>query len=407
MPALIVLGAQWGDEGKGKIVDLLSEEADLVVRFQGGANAGHTVVLDGEELVLHLLPSGVLRERCINVIGNGCVVDVELLADEIDRIAEGGFDVTPRSLLVSERAHIVTPAHKFMDRLLGGAIGTTGRGIGPTYADKAKRTGIRVSSLRDGSFAKKYLELAGHYKSIVEKVLCDEFFDIAESLKLMEDAIGKVKPFIADASDVIARAVADDKKLLYEGAQGAMLDIDHGSYPFVTSSNTTIGSAYSGTGVFVEFDYRVAVLKAYSTRVGNGPFPTEQANATGYKLRERGGEYGATTGRPRRCGWLDLELVREAFRMNGFNAIALTKVDCLSAVDMIKVAVGRDEKGDPVYREFDSWDNGVGSAGTFEELPSNCRAYIEFIEEELVSPVALISTGQGREQTIARRRLWG
>jgi adenylosuccinate synthase len=406
MPALIVLGAQWGDEGKGKIVDILSEKADLVVRFQGGANAGHTVIADGEELILHLLPSGILRSNCTNMIGNGCVVDVELLADEIDRIVENGFDVTPRNLALSENAHIVTPVHKFLDRMLGGTVGTTGRGIGPTYADKARRTGIRVSSLADGSFAKKYVELAGHYKAVVEKVYCEEFFDVGESLKLMEDAVEKVKPFISDTAIMISEALGDGLNVLYEGAQGAMLDIDSGSYPFVTSSTTTIGSAYSGTGVFTEFEHRLAVLKAYSTRVGNGPFPTEQPNETGYKLRERGREYGATTGRPRRCGWLDLELVKKAFMMNGFDAVALTKLDCLSVVEKIMVAVGRDKTGEPVYREFESWEEDISSVENYDELPRSCRTYVEFIEDELKSPVVLISIGRSRDQTIERSRLW-
>ena len=207
-------------------------------------------------------------------------------------------------------------------------------------------------------------------------------------------------------SRVIAESIDKGEKLLYEGAQGAMLDIDNGTYPFVTSSNTTIGSAYTGTGVFVDFDHRVGVLKAYTTRVGNGPFPTEQANETGYKLREKGREYGATTGRPRRCGWLDLELVGRAFRMNGFNAIALTKLDCLSVIDEIKVAVGRDLNGQPAYKEFESWEEDIGSAQTYEELPSSCRGYVEFIEDELKAPVVLISTGQSREKTIVRSQLW-
>ena len=402
MPSTIVLGAQWGDEGKGKIVDLLAEGADLVVRFQGGANAGHTLKVGDRTVVLHLIPSGILRPGALNVIGNGCVVDLEQLAEEIEELRASGADVTPDSLLVSSRAHLVTPAHRFIDQLNGGAIGTTGRGIGPTYADKARRTGIRLESLLDGSLASRLQALNDEYSHLVRKLYGAELDGVAEATAALETAAPRMAPFIGDSAAAIHTAHRKGDRILYEGAQGTHLDLDHGTYPFVTSSSTTIGGAYTGAGVYLPFERRVAVVKAYTTRVGNGPFSTELDGEAGRVLRERGGEYGATTGRPRRCGWLDLPLLERSFRVNGFTEIALTKLDCLANLSPIMVATEEDPKGQPNYREMPGWTEDLSTLDEYSALPGPCRAYVELIEQRLEAPVSIVSVGPGREQTIQR-----
>ena len=406
MARYIVLGAQWGDEGKGKIVDLLAGRMDMVVRFQGGANAGHTVLIGDKEYVLHLIPGGIVSGKAVNVIGNGCVVDPLTFGQEMDYLLQKGIDVNPQKLVVSSQAHVVTPVHKYLDKVLNKKIGTTGRGIGPAYADKIHRTGIRLETILDGSFMVRFKEHLETYKEISAKVYDEPFIDADKALTEMQEAEKRIKPFIKDSVEVIAAYARKDKNILYEGAQGTLLDVDHGSYPFVTSSSTSIGGAYTGSGVFLEFDKRIAIVKAYTTRVGEGPFPTEQINEIGERLRRKGNEFGATTGRPRRCGWLDLKMLRRSFIINGFNYVSLSKISCLSGFDAIKAAVDYDESGRPVYKEFAGWQEEVEGITQLEKLPKNCRAYIDFIEEYLETPIGMISTGPKRSDIIFREELF-
>ena len=395
----IVLGAQWGDEGKGRVVDLLAAESEVVVRYQGGANAGHTIFANGNKYVFHLLPSGVLHPGAFNVIAHGCVVDPVALAREIRGATDAGILITPKNVIVSAAAHMVTPAHRFMDSLLGGHIGTTGRGIGPAYADRAQRTGIRLGSILDGSLRRLWGAQALHYRRVAERLHDKEFLDLERETQRLMAAAEVIKPYIGDTAAAIRSAQWGGKSILYEGAQGALLDLDQGSYPYVTSSNTTIGAAYSGGGVFLEFDRRIAVMKAYATRVGNGPFPTEQKNEIGEFLQGRGKEFGATTGRPRRCGWLDLHILKPVFAANGFTEIALTKVDCMDGLDKILVAVGRDGEGKPVYQSLAGWDDVAGTR-LYGKLHPSCRAFVEFVKKYLGVDVTMISTGPRREQII-------
>ncbi len=395
----IVLGAQWGDEGKGRVVDILAKDSEMVVRYQGGANAGHTIFAQGNKYVFHLLPSGVLQPQALNVIAHGCVVDPVALAREIREASDAGILISPKNLIVSAAAHMVTPAHRFMDSLLGGHIGTTGRGIGPAYADRAQRTGIRLGSILDGSLRRVWGAQALHYRRVAERLHEKEFFDLERETQRLLAAAEMLKPYIGDTAAAIRSAMWNGKSILYEGAQGALLDLDQGSYPYVTSSNTTIGSAYSGGGVFLDFDRRIGVMKAYATRVGNGPFPTEQDNKIGEFLRERGKEFGATTGRPRRCGWLDLHMMKPVFAANGFTEIVLTKIDCLAGLDKILVAVGRDSEGKPAYQSFAGWGDVAGTR-LYGKLPDSCRKFVEFIKQYMRVDVTMISTGPKREQII-------
>jgi adenylosuccinate synthase len=406
MSNYIILGAQWGDEGKGKIVDMLSSRMDVVVRFHGGANAGHTLVVNGDKTVLHLVPSGIMSKNCMNIIGNGCAVDPCLLAGEIETIRKAGVEINAGNFMISRNAHIVTPVHKFIDRISGGMIGTTGRGIGPCYADKASRTGIRMEEIAGGNLKERYRELfERHEYTINSSAIANEFsFEI--SFEKFERDAGTLREYVKDAGETIYSASRAGKNILFEGAQGAFLDIDSGTYPFVTSSNTTIGGAYTGSGVYLDFGKRIAIVKAYATRVGNGPFPTESNDETGAWLREAGHEYGATTGRPRRCGWIDLKMLKRSFIMNGFNYIALTKIDCLGIFDKICAAVDYDGEGLPRYMEFEGWKTDISGVTKFEELPANCRKYIEFIEKYMGVPVGLVSVGPDRNQTIIKEPLW-
>ncbi len=406
MPNHIVVGAQWGDEGKGKVVDALADRVDMIVRFQGGANAGHTIVFDGQKYVLHLLPSGVLTPGKVNVIGKGCVVDVEQLAEEIEQVRAQGFEVTPETLVLSDKAHVVTPSHKHADKLQAGWIGTTGRGIGQCYTDKIRRHGIRMGAIVDGSFGQRFKAQAAAWQREVDAPEEALFPDAGVDLDRMDKVLAAVAPFIADTRELIHGAAKAGQEILFEGAQGMLLDIDHGTYPFVTSSSTTIAGAYAGTGVYLDFHNRIGVVKAYTTRVGEGPFPTEQHNASGEALQNQGREFGATTGRPRRCGWLDLPLLREACITNGYNALVLTKLDVLSGFETIPVAVGRGPDGAPIYEERPGWEDALDDLQSDADLPQAARDYISFIEEELDVPVALASFGPDRAQTITRRRLW-
>jgi len=402
----IVMGAQWGDEGKGKVVDALADRMDLIVRFQGGANAGHTIVFEGNRYVLHLLPSGILSPGKLNVIGNGCVVDLEQLAEEIREVRAWGFEVTPETLAISDKAHVVTPAHRHADRLQAGWIGTTGRGIGQCYTDKIRRHGIRTGTILDGTFAERFEAQAAAWRDVVDATADDPFTDPGTDLQRMEESLALLSPFLKNTAEMIYGASRTGKEILFEGAQGMLLDVDHGTYPFVTSSNTTIGGAYTGSGVWLDFKNRIGVLKAYTTRVGTGPFPTEQENEAGETLQRQGHEHGATTGRPRRCGWLDLPLVREACITNGYNALVLTKLDVLTGMETIPVATGRGPDGAPIYEDRPGWEDPLDGAQSDADLPQACRDYISFIEEFLDVPVALASYGPDRTQTITRRSLW-
>ncbi len=405
MATFIVLGAQWGDEGKGKIVDMLSANMDLVVRFQGGANAGHTVKIGDVQYVLHLIPGGIVSGRSVNIIGNGCVVDPLIFIEEVDYLQEKGVAVTPDKLLISSQAHMVTPVHKFLDRVMNQKIGTTGRGIGPAYADKVHRTGIRMESILDGTALERLEEHLSNYKQISERIYQEPFPDIKQTLKDLAVAVERMRPFIADTPPVIKEYVRQGKNVLYEGAQGTLLDIDHGTYPFVTSSSTSIGGAYTGGGVYLQFDHRIAVVKAYTTRVGEGPFPTELKDQTGEWLREKGHEFGATTGRPRRTGWLDFHLLKRSFLINGFNYISLSKISCLSGLETIKVAVEYNAQGEPIYEELPGWQEEIEGITDWERLPINCRNYIGFIEEALQVPIGMVSTGPRRRDLIVRKEL--
>ncbi len=407
MPNVIILGAQWGDEGKGKVVDRLASKADLTVRYQGGANAGHTVVVGSTKFVLHLIPSGILNPNCVNYIGNGCVVDPEVLLEEMSELVSKGIPVSEQRLKVADNAHVVTPYHKAWDRVTGGAIGTTGRGIGPCYVDKARRTGLRMQDLVTGAYRNVLAKQAEEYSTLFKTVQTAEVLpELNDVLKRYAGVAERLAPYIEDLVPLLAKAVASKRNVLLEGAQGTLLDVDHGTYPFVTSSNTTVGGALTGTGVYMELQARIAVMKAYTTRVGHGPFPTELTDELGETLRRKGQEFGATTGRPRRCGWLDLPLLQRATWTNGFNSIALMKLDVLQGIDPIRVAVGRDAQGNPVYRDFEGFQEDVSGARELGDLPASCQRYVSFLETELGIPVNLLSTGPERNQTLIRELPW-
>jgi adenylosuccinate synthase len=406
MSTCIVMGSQLGDEGKGKVVDLLARDAEVVVRFQGGANAGHTIQHGARKVVLHQLPSGVLTPGCLNLMGNGSVVDPELLLEELAVLAELGVRPDPATLGLSSLAHVVSPIHKRVDAIAGGRIGTTGRGIGFAYSDKARRIGIRLGDILDGSLAEAYeRQLASHrpWLDAHDPGACEE---LLKRIALFTRHLDQLRPYVRDIRPELHSALLADRNVLYEGAQGALLDLDHGTYPFVTSSSTAIGGALTGTGVFTEFHQRIAVVKAYTTRVGNGPFPTELTGTIGEELRARGHEYGATTGRPRRCGWLDLHLLRQATRASGYTGIALTKIDCLSGLPELMVATGRDDAGDPVYTTLPGWSEDIMGAPSLDALPSNARSYIDFITEQLGVPISILSTGPDRDQTLVLEAPW-
>lgn len=405
MPAYIVMGAQWGDEGKGKIVDVLAEKMDVVIRFQGGANAGHTVLHGNTKYVTHLVPSGIISGTSLNIIGNGCVICPFTLRDETAVLKNQGIRFTPENFVISSAAHMVLPVHKLLDKALNDKIGTTLRGIGPAYTDKAQRSGIRWESVLNGDFEKRYRE---HLAFTVRNsaLINDEQKDelLAELPGLLK-ALEELRPYIRDARPLLTAALKDDKKILYEGAQGTFLDIDHGTYPFVTSSSTSIGGAYSGSGVFVDFRKRIGIVKSYTTRVGEGPFPTELFDRTGELLRKNGNEYGATTGRPRRCGWLDLALLKQSCMINGFNYLVFSKISCLSGIGNLKVATEYDADAKPIYTELPGWDEDIEGCTSFEQLPENCRSYIRFVEDFLDVPIGIVSTGPDRKNLILREAL--
>ncbi len=425
MANTVIIGAQWGDEGKGKIVDMLSAQSQVIVRFQGGNNAGHTIKVKGEETILHLIPSGILHDGKTCLIGNGVVLDPAVFLSEADHLAARGIDVSPARLGISKKTHLIMPYHKSLDKAreakrAGHKIGTTGRGIGPCYEDKAARVGLRAGDLADPGLVRetvrhalleKHVLLRDLYKfdPLDEAAVCDELLGLAPRLL----------PYLTDVDARIHEAMLADQDVLFEGAQGIHLDIDHGTYPFVTSSNTVAGNAAAGSGVApTALNRIVGIVKAYTTRVGSGPFPTELLDDTGSYLRTKGHEFGATTGRPRRCGWLDAVVLRETVRLNGLTDIALTKLDVLQNLPALQICVAYEYEGHrleylpqeegalgkvtPVYEELPGFEDDISECASFEELPDTVRGYIRRIEELTGVKVSMISVGADRRQTIVR-----
>ena len=423
MSAFVVLGAQWGDEGKGKMTDYLAESSDVVVRFQGGNNAGHTVEVGDKQYKLHLIPSGILYGNKLNVIGNGVVVDPNALFEEIEYLQKLGVKVTPENLIISDRAQVIMPYHKLLDGLKEKSrgkndIGTTGKGIGPCYTDKAERSGIRVCDLMHTEvFEERLKENVDFKNELVTKVFGEKAISYeairAEYLALAE----RMRPFVTDISVRVYDEIKAGKKVLFEGAQGTLLDIDYGTYPYVTSSNTIAGGVCTGAGIGPTLiNSAVGIAKAYTTRVGKGPFPTELENETGEWIREKGHEYGVTTGRSRRCGWLDLVILKSSARISGLTSFTVTKIDTLAGLDKIKVCVGYKYDGkvmdyipasledlakcEPIYEEFDGWDTSIENARSYEELPENAKKYLKRIEEFTGTPISIVSVGPRRDQTM-------
>ena len=431
MPVQIIVGAQWGDEGKGKIVDHLSENVDIVARYQGGANAGHTVVLPTKspggitikEYVLHLIPSGIFHKHVTCVIGNGVVLDPAALMTEITQLQDAGITIGGR-LLISHNAHLIMPYHKLLDSIREQGdqkIGTTGRGIGPAYIDKYMRTGIRVVDLLDRDIlCKKLKRNIEENNQLLSKLYNSKELDVDAIIQEYQEFDKKIDEYVTDTSLYLHNALKKKKKILAEGAQGALLDVDHGTYPFVTSSSPTSGGACTGLGIPpTAINSVVGVVKAYSTRVGNGPFPTELENEVGELLRKTGGEYGATTGRPRRCGWLDLVSLRYSIRINGIQKIAITKLDVLDEFDEIRVCTHYRVNGknienfptdlrtlalvEPVYRVFKGWKTKTSAVRSYSRLPARARAYIESFASGLGTKVWMVSVGARRDQTLIAR----
>jgi adenylosuccinate synthase len=418
-----IIGAQWGDEGKGKIVDLFTCDADIVVRFQGGNNAGHTLVVDGKKTVLHLIPSGALHTNKLCVIGNGVVVDPDVLLQEITELKQNGCLLEDSLLRISEQAHLIMPYHKAIDqareRLRGeGMIGTTGRGIGPAYEDKVARVGIRlVDLLEEETFQEKLgrnIKEKNFYLKAILKEKTLDFDEIHDNYAAYRD---QLKPYVTDTGLLLDRETRAGKRVLFEGAQGTLLDVDHGTYPFVTSSNTVAGGASSGTGIGPRHIHHViGISKAYTTRVGSGPFPTELHGPEGEKLREGGSEFGATTGRSRRCGWFDAVGVRHAVRMSGMTGVALTKLDVLTGFKKIPLCTAYRYQGkvldefpassrimqsaQPVYEEMEGWNTPLDDVRRFSDLPPQARKYVRRLEEIIETEIVLVSVGPDREQTV-------
>ena len=423
MSNVVVIGAQWGDEGKGKVVDLLASRADMVVRFQGGNNAGHTLVVNGEQTICHLIPSGILHKGKKCLIGNGVVVDPEVLLEEMEKLTSKGISISPGNLSLSEKAHLIMPYHRAIDMASETAkgkdkIGTTGRGIGPCYEDKVARRGVRADDLLDPeiladkiktNLKEKNFLLTEFYgtEALEFQPIYDKYIEMAE----------KLKPYISNVSIEVDQVVRNNGKILFEGAQGTHLDIDHGTYPFVTSSNPVSGSVCAGVGIGPgKLHHILGIVKAYTTRVGSGPFPTELDDEIGNYIQEKGAEFGATTGRRRRCGWLDLSMMKDSIRYNGLNSIGMTKLDVLTGLDVIKVCVAYELEGKkidympaslkalakckPVYREFPGWKDDISSAKSLDDLPEEAKIYIKSLEEIMEVPFSIISVGPMRDQTI-------
>ncbi len=425
MSNVVIIGAQWGDEGKGKIVDLLSRQLDVIVRFQGGNNAGHTIKVGDEQTILHLIPSGILHQDKICCIGNGVVCDPFVLLQEIDKLAAKGVDVSPERLKLSKKMHLILPYHKALDaarenhKAADKKIGTTGRGIGPCYEDKMSRIGIRAADLADASLLRAKIVTALEEKNTLLKALYNaEPLDAETVFEEVISIAPRLVPYLADVSTEIEQAWEANKSVLFEGAQGIHLDIDHGTYPFVTSSNTVAGCAASGSGVGPRsLETIIGIVKAYTTRVGAGPFPTELEDATGEFLRKQGHEFGATTGRARRCGWLDIAILRESIRLNGLTDIALTKLDVLKGLETIKICTAytyngqtiqvppQDEgalgKVEPIYETLPGFNEDISACTTWESLPPTVQKYVHRIEELCKVKISYISVGPERDQTIS------
>lgn len=428
MSVVVIVGAQWGDEGKGKIVDVLTEKADAVARYQGGHNAGHTVVISNEKFVLHIIPSGILHKGKTCIIGNGVVVEPKSLIDEMDGLIKRGVDIG-KNLFLSKSAHLIMPYHaaieREQERLKGSKkIGTTGKGIGPAYVDKTARTGIRAGELLYPEIFKEKLKnnLVG-INHLLKALYNAPAFDVDDIYSEYMKYAERLSGCIADTDVIVNMMIDENKNLLFEGAQGTLLDVDHGTYPYVTSSSSTAGGACTGLGVSpTKISSVIGIVKAYTTRVGEGPFPTEIKDSLGEKIREKGGEYGATTGRPRRCGWLDMVALRYSVMVNGFSGIALTKLDILDGLENIKICTAYRcegklyeefpkelnilEKCEPVYEEVHGWKETTGGVKSFEKLPSAAQAYIKEIERMLNVKVRIISSGQKRDELIMRGEIF-
>ena len=426
MSNVVVVGTQWGDEGKGKVVDLLTAKADIVVRFQGGNNAGHTLVVNGEQTICHLIPSGILHEGKKCLIGNGLVVDPEVLLEEMNNLTQRGIAISPERLSLSEKAHIIMPYHRAIDLAREKAkgkdkLGTTGRGIGPCYEDKVGRTGVRAVDLLETETLEEKIKTNLKEKNFYLTKFLNaeplEFQPIFDEYRAMAE---RLRPYITDVSLEIDRAIKSGKKILFEGAQGTHLDIDHGTYPYVTSSNPVSGTVCPGAGVGPDkLHHIVGIVKAYTTRVGAGPFPTELLDETGDYLQERGVEFGATTGRRRRCGWLDLVMVRDSVRFNGLSSLSITKLDVLTGLETLKICIGYEYQGErvdarpaslkklaqctPIYEELPGWEEDIATARQMDQLPAQTRKYLNRIEEITGVPLSIISVGPMREQTIILR----
>ena len=424
MSTLVVVGTQWGDEGKGKIVDLLTEYADVIVRFQGGNNAGHTLLVDGKKFICHLIPSGILHGNKVCLIGNGVVFDPSVFIEEIKELSSKGMPVSPDRLRLSSNAHLIMPYHKALDharenaKAEGKRLGTTGRGIGPCYEDKIVRNGIKVGDLLDPVlFREKLADNVKEKNFILTKMLNAEPVDTEDIYREFQEHARRLAPFIDNVSILIDDARRKGKALLFEGAQGTQLDIDHGTYPYVTSSNTVAGAACCGAGIGPsKIDKVVGICKAYTTRVGAGPFPTELEDVVGDHLQEKGAEFGATTGRRRRCGWLDGVVLRDAVRINGLDGLAITKLDVLSGIHPLNICTEYEVSGTrhlhmpgnirevesvcPIYKTLPGWQEDLSQMKSMEDLPKEARDYLKAMEDIAGIPIMLISVGPGREQTI-------
>lgn len=423
MPNIVVIGAQWGDEGKGRIVDVISEKVDIIVRYQGGNNAGHTIVIGDEKVILHHLPSGILRQDKLSVIGNGVVVDPKVLLQEINELNSAGYSVDEKNLKISDRAHVIMPYHREIDSaresMNGKArIGTTGRGIGPVYEDKAARRGIKFADLIDpDSLSARLKEVFEERNAYLTKVLGGNPLNFEEILEEYAEYGRELKRFSCDVSTLLNESISKGQNILFEGAQGALLDIDFGTYPYVTSSSAGSGGASTGSGVGpTKIDTVLGIAKAYTTRVGEGPFPTEISGELGEKLRQAGGEFGATTGRSRRCGWFDAFALKYAAQTNGISWLALTKLDVLSGFEKIHICVGYRYKGEqlssfpsnnqvlkdiePIYEEMDGWKEDISEAKDISEFPIQARKYLEKLEETTGVPIYTVSLGPSREKII-------
>lgn len=430
MANVAVVGTQWGDEGKGKIVDLYTLEADVVARFQGGNNAGHTIVVKGKTTILHLIPSGILHDHKICIIGNGVVFDPKVFLQELKELKEGGIFPSSTKLYVSEKTHVIMPYHRSLDqareaRNSGKKIGTTGRGIGPAYEDKVARRAIRVQDLfYPERFAAKLGENLAYYNFLLKEYFKTDTVDFQETLEQTMQLAERIKPMVADVSRTLYELNKSGKSILFEGAQGTLLDVDHGTYPFVTSSNCVAGAASAGAGVAPQMlNYVLGIVKAYTTRVGSGPFPTELFDDVGAGLAKRGNEFGAVTGRPRRCGWFDAALLKRSIQINGVSGLCVTKLDVMDGMDEIRLCVGYKKDGqtydilpfgaenvagcEPIYETWPGWSETTFGVKRYEELPENARNYLQRISEFCEAPIDIISTGPDREETIVLRHPFG